>query len=117
MNEEIYVERIVWVRLETDYCFFNEYKLKYKSDSKVPNKNIYIFKLTDIEKLNERPFTGGGGNIINWLPRIGHTVQLRQHKKKWNIKNMNWAGRAIQWFNVERLDDLYKEVPVRLYDI
>lgn len=118
MNQEteekvITVEKRIWVRDIEKYYFFDEYLLTYSSVKKIKT-NLYMFELTEIKKLNDQQFTGGGGYIVNFLPRLKHKVKLRRHSDKWGAKQ--WS-RVVKWFNVEKahVDEDYVQIPVELY--
>lgn len=115
--KQITVKKTVWVRTEVSHLY-DEYVLTYSSVEKV-KRNLYLFRLTKIVKLNDKSFTGGGGDIIRYVPSIGERKLLRKHKITWNVKNYIWAGRVVRWFNVKHpgKDENYIQTPAELYPI
>lgn len=116
--EELTVKKKVWVTRYESSSLYDEYLLTYVSVERV-KRNLYQFKLIKIDKVNNKPFTGGGGYIIHNLPKIGEKKLLRKHSIKWNVKNYTWAGRIVHWFNVKWpcKDENYIQHPTELYPI
>ena len=113
------VIKTVWVHSSVAWHLYDEYKLTYSAVKRV-KYNLYWFELTDIVKVNDEPFGGGGCvHIIRCVPSLGERKLLRKHKITWNVKNFTWVGRVVRWFNVHwpGRDEDYIQTPTELYPI